>query len=411
MKDSEFSRILGWPGYKVYRHEIDEEKRTLRLWVRRKRGNEVLICSNCSGRAKRVEEAREREIRDLPWRKYETWLVVEYYRVSCPKCGLRTERVEQMPGKAPFTKDFEDEVGWACESAAARQVAWRFGLAASTVRAIDLRYLERWAKARNRPVTRQLGVDEIYLGKRQKFLTVVSNLETGEPLWFGTERTEETLDRFFREELSALQRSRLQAACVDMWEPFTKSILKWAPECRIVFDKFHVMQHANRAIDEVRRAEFFRKGGPVRGVVKGKRWLLLSRWMNLNREKKQLLNELFRLNRRMMKAYLLKESLDRLWTYTYEGAARRYLNEWIDQLRWQRLQPFQKLAATLLRHEEGLLNYCRVKVRFGVVEAVNGNIKALLRRGRGYRNLRYLLLKAQHMAAAKAEFLVLRKAA
>src|SRR5712692_4893590 len=95
------------------------------------------------------------------------------------------------------------------------------------------------------------------------------------------------------------------------------------PECRIIYDKFHVMQHANDAVDEVRRAEFFRQGGPLREVMKGKRWLLLSRWVNLDGKKQQLLNELFRLNRRMMKAYLLKESLDRLWSYTYEGAALR----------------------------------------------------------------------------------------
>ena len=161
----------------------------------------------------------------------------------------------------------------------------------------------------------------------------------------------------------------------------------------------------------MRRAEFFRKGGRMRGLVKGKRWLLLSRWVNLDGKKRQLLNELFRLNRRMMKAYLLKESLDRLWTYHYEGAAFRYLNQWIDQLRWQRLEPFKKLAEMLLGHLEGILNYCRTPVRFGVVEAVNGNIKALLRRGRGYKNLRYLLLKAQRLAALKTEFLVLRKAA
>jgi transposase len=321
------------------------------------------------------------------------------------------EQVAQLPGKAPFSKDFEDAVGLACESAAARQVARQFGLAASTVRAIDLRYLERWTKSRKKPVLRQMGVDEIYLGKTQKFLTVVSNLETGEPLWFGPERKEETLDEFFRTQLSGLQRSRIMAACVDMWEPFTKSILKWVPDCRIVFDKFHVMQHANQAVDEVRRAEFFRKGGRMRGLVKGKRWLLLSRWVNLDGRKQQLLNDLFRLNRRMMKAYLLKESLDRLWTYTYEGAAKRYLNQWIDQLRWQRLEPFKKLAVMLLRHLEGILNYCRVKVPFGIVEAVNGNIKSLLRRGRGYKNLRYLLLKAQRMAALKAEFVVFRKAA
>ena len=112
-----------------------------------------------------------------------------------------------------------------------------------------------------------------------------------------------------------------------------------------------------------------------------------------------------------MKAYLLRESLDRLWNYTYEGAMLRHLNSWIDQLRWQRLKPMEKLARMLLDHLERILNYCRTKVPLGVVEAVNGNIKALLRRGRGYRDLNYLLLKAQRLAATKTQFIVLQIAA
>jgi transposase len=150
-----------------------------------------------------------------------------------------------------------------------RRVAWQFGLAASTVRAIDLRYLKRWAAGRRKPALRQMGVDEIYLGKKQKFLTVVSNLESGEPLWFGQERKKETLDEFFEKQLSAFQRSAIRAACVDIWEPFRQSIEQWARNCRIVYDKFHIMQHAGSAVDEVRRAEFFRKGGAARQIVKG----------------------------------------------------------------------------------------------------------------------------------------------
>ena len=65
----------------------------------------------------------------------------------------------------------------------------------------------------------------------------------------------------------------------------------------------------------------------------------------------------------------------------------------------------------LLDHLEGILNYCRTKVSMGVVEAVNGNIKSLLRRGRGYKDLHYLLLKAQRMAVTKTEFVAFRKAA
>src|SRR5260370_5862235 len=110
----------------------------------------------------------------------------------------------------------------------------------------------------------------------------------------------------------------IEAACVDMWEPFRLSIEHWATKWRIIYDKFHIMQHANRAVDEVRRAEFFRKGGQMREVVKGKRWLLLTRWVHLDTGKKSQLNQLFALNRKIMKAYLLKESLDQLWSYTYE---------------------------------------------------------------------------------------------
>ena len=82
-----------------------------------------------------------------------------------------------------------------------------------------------------------------------------------------------------------------------------------------------------------------------------------------------------------------------------------------EQLRWQRLPAFQKLAFLLLDHLDGLLNYYRVKVRFGVVEALNGNIRTVLKRGRDYKNLRHLLLKVQRMAATKTKFVALRKAA
>ncbi len=97
----------------------------------------------------------EREVRDLPCFEFRTTVVMELYRVRCPDCGVKTEKVPQLPSKAPFSKRFEEAVGEACESAAARQVARRFGLAASTVRAIDLRYLERWAAhGVNRPCGR-----------------------------------------------------------------------------------------------------------------------------------------------------------------------------------------------------------------------------------------------------------------
>lgn len=403
--NSEWTKVLGWPGYRVYQHEINERKRQLTLWVRRKRGNRKLRCPSCGRRVDDIHDVYEREVRDLPCFEFQTTVVIELYRIRCPDCGVKAEKVDSLPSKAPYSKRFEDGVGQACESASARQVARRTGLAESTVRAIDLRYLERWEAKRRKPPLREMGVDELYQGKKGKFLTVVCNLETGEPLWFGRERKKETLDDFFRSQLVSRQRKRIEAACVDMWEPFRLSIAAWAPQCQIVYDKFHVLQHANAAIDEVRRAEFFRQGPQKRGLIKGKKWLLLSRWKNLTPEHRGELNRLFQLNRRVFKAYLLKESLERLWDYRYEGAMLNYLEKWMDQLKWQRLSPFEKLSAMLLKHLDGIANYCRTKVRFGVVEAVNGNIRLLINRGRGYKNLRYLLLKAKRLAVTNLEFI------
>ena len=403
--DNEFTRVLGWPGYRVYRHHIDEKAKRLKLWVRRQRGNRILRCPSCGRRVQDIHEVYEREVRDLPCFEFQTTVIIELYRIRCPDCGVKAEKVAALPSKAPYSKRFEDAVGQACESAAARQVARRVGLAESTVRAIDLRYLERWEAGRRQAPLRQMGVDEIYRGQHDKFLTVVSNLETSEPLWFGKERKKETLDDYFRSQLVSRQRKRIEAACMDMWEPFRKSLEQWAPQCKIVYDKFHVLQHANDAIDEVRRAEFFRQGPEKRGLIKGKKWLLLSRWKNLTGTHRGDLNRLFGMNRRVFKAYLLKESLERLWNYHYEGAMLNYLQKWMDQLKWQRLKPFEDLAAMLLKHLDGIVNYCRTKVRFGVVEAVNGNIRMLINRGRGYKNLRYLLLKAKRLAVANIEFI------
>jgi transposase len=86
------------------------------------------------------------------------------------------------------------------------------------------------------------------------------------------------------------------------------------------------------------------------GLIKGKRWLLLSRWKNLAPNQRGVLNRQFQINRRVFKAYLLKESLEQLWNYRYEGAMLNFLQKWIEQLRWQRLPSFQKLAGTPLQH-------------------------------------------------------------
>jgi transposase len=103
LKYKEWTKILGWPGFEVYQLESDEIAKTLKLWVRRKRGTKKLICSGCGHHCTDIHEITEREVRDLPWAQYRATVVVEVYRVRCPDCGPRVEKVAQLPKQqSPF---------------------------------------------------------------------------------------------------------------------------------------------------------------------------------------------------------------------------------------------------------------------------------------------------------------------
>lgn len=398
MPEEIIRRILRLDGYEVFETVFDETEMTVRLRIRQNPKDPFHTCGGCEIGVREIHSSRERSVRDLPWGEWRVWLVVEVHRVVCPRCGVKTEQLHFLEGKHRYTKRFAAVVARECEDAPVNRVAARWGLSVQTVRRIDKRSLERWSQARPRKPLRWMGVDEIFW-KKGRCLTVVSDLELGEPIWAGPDRKQETLDRFFSEKLPPRRRRAVRAVCMDMWKPYLQSVRQHLPRAAIVFDKFHVMKHVNAAVDETRRQEFFRQGAAMRASMRGKRWLLLTRWRNLDRTKRGLLNEALALNRRLFKAYFLKEQLERLWEYTYEGAARSFFANWVRSIRWQRLPAFKKLAATLQRHLEGILSYCHHKVPFGVIEAINGNIRAVIRRGRGYRDHEYLILKVQKTTA------------
>lgn len=398
MPEEIVGRILRLPGYGAYQTAFDEMTSTATLWIRQVSKQPSYTCSGCGIGVEQTHDCDERRVRDLPWGAWKVWLVLEVHRVRCRRCGVKAERLDFVEGKHPYTRRFSEAVARDCEDSAVRRVAIKWDLSAQTVRRIDKRALAAWSQRRRRRPLRHMGVDEFFW-RKGKCLTVVSDLELGEPIWAGPDRRRETLDRFFAQRLPPRLRRAVRAVCVDMCAPFLLSIQEHLPKAAIVFDKFHVMKHVNNAVDETRRQEFFRRKGELRAVMRGKRWLLLTRWRNLSPLKRGQLNQALALNRRLFKAYYLKEQIERLWTYTYEAAALRFFIRWLLSLRWQRLPAFKKLARTLYDHLHGILAYCRHKVPFGVVEAINGNLRALVRRGRGYRDHEYLVLKAQKSTA------------
>jgi len=201
------------------------------------------------------------------------------------------------------------------------------------------------------------------------------------------------------ERLDARQRAAVEAVCTDMHQAYRNAVAAVLPKAEVVFDKFHVLQHAAAALDEARRKEFFRAGAVMRAYGRGKRWLLLRRWRTVRGSKRRELQELFAANRRLFKAYVLREHMDRLWTYrTREGVAG-FLLGWLKALRWQRLPEMEKLGDLLVRHFDGIAAYCDHPVRFGVVESINATIKGVIRRARGMRDEAFLLLKLKWATA------------
>ena len=148
-------------------------------------------------------------------------------------------------------------------------------------------------------------------------------------------------------------------------------------------------------MDEVRRREYARPSGEQRRFIEGQRYNLLSRWENLTLKGKQSLKLLFRVNRRLNKAYLLKESFGQLWDYNRPGWARRFFANWKDALKWQRLEPFRKFARMVEAHWDGIEAYCHEdnKVALGFVEGLNNKIRSIQQRAFGYRDEGYFRLK------------------
>jgi transposase len=224
---------------------------------------------------------------------------------------------------------------------------------------------------------------------------VVSDLVRRRPIWFGgKDRSEASMAQFYAW-LGQKKSARIRLAVMDMWKPFRVATAAHAPKAAILFDKFHVMRHLGEALDSVRKSEYGRLAGRDRRYIKGQKYTLLSRRENLTLDGKKALKTLLAANKRLNTAYLLKESFGQLWDYEREAWARHFFENWRSGLKWQRLKPYEKFAAMIERHWDGIAAYCRPenKVSLGFVEGLNNKIRVIQRRTYGLKNEEYFRLK------------------
>jgi len=327
------------------------------------------------------------------WRIY---LEYERWRVNCGGCdGVHVEHLDWLANNPRYTQRFATHVGQLCRDMPNKAVGEMERLHHTTVKDLDKLYMQEQVERAGLPAPRAIGIDEISIRKGHNYRVIVSDLERARPIWVGGEGRKETdIDLFFKA-LGAKKSARIKLAAMDMWKPFRNSVTNNAPNARIIFDKFHIMRHLSKALDEVRRREYKRLSGEDRSYIKGQRYTLLSRRENLSLDGRRALKKLLQANRRLNTAYVLKEAFGQLWDYRTERGARAFFTRWKDSLKWQRLHPYQKFASMINSHWDGIASYCNPenKVSLGLVEGINNKIRVLQRRAYGYRDEGYLKLK------------------
>ena len=316
--------------------------------------------------------------------------------MQCRSCGkVKRERLDFLADNPLYTKRFAHYVGRRCRQATIKDIAEELRLDWDTVKTLEKQYMQAQLVRAGSPGPKAIGIDEISIRKGHTYRIVVSDLVRKRPIWFGGEdRSEASMAQFYAW-LGPRKSSQIKLAVMDMWKPFRNVARQKAPQAAILFDKFHIMRHLGEALDKVRKAEYARLGGKDRRFIKGQKYTLLSRHENLSLEGKRSLKLLLAANKRLNTAYVLKEAFGQLWHYEREGWARRFFENWRSSLKWQRLKPFEKFAAMIDRHWDGIATYCKPenKVSLGFVEGLNNKIRVIQRRAYGLRDQEYLRLK------------------
>jgi transposase len=342
-------------------------------------------CGQCGEKAPRYDRRPVRRWRHLPWGRTSVDLLYEPWRVACPRCGIRVEQVPWAPHASRFSFAFEELAAYLSQITDRTQVRRLLGISWEAVGSIVERVVARRLDPERLSGLRSIGIDEFSYRKRHHYLTVVVDHDRRRVVWAGEGRNAEALARFF-ELLGPEGCQAIETVTIDLSAAYLKAVREALPHAEIVFDRFHVQRLASDALDEVRRS-LVRELAPdpeAARAVKRTRFVLLKNPWNLTRSQRLKLSEVQRSNRRLYRAYLLKETLAQALDYRQPWRARRALGEWLAWASRSRLQPFVRAARTIRKHLVGIVAYVRTRLTNALTEGFNGKIRVITRRAYGF---------------------------
>lgn len=356
-------------------------------------------CSVCGHPASYRDTRSVRRFRHVPLWGIGVNLAYAPRRVSCERCGgVHVEAMPWVSGKRQFTRALMVTLATWARILTWKQVATLFHCSWSTVAmAVDEAVVYGLAHRDLSDVT-HIGIDEISRKRGHVYVTNVYDLKSRRLLWSGEGRAKETLESFF-EWLGEERTKKLEGVCCDMWLPYVDVVKDKAPQAILVFDKFHIVRHLSKAVDQVRRDEIREKGKAHKDLMTKTRYIWLKNPWNLTDKQQVRLSGLEHLNLKINRAYLLKESFREFWEYRRPSWAKWYLDKWFWWATHSRLQPMRDFAWMLRRHQDDLLNYFRMRIHNGTVEGLNNKAKVISHKAYGFRTAKNYIRNLYHCMA------------
>lgn len=359
-------------------------------------------CPKCGSHNVTCRGTFDRTVHAPPMGLDRTQLFIKAPRLECKHCEQVLNAV--LPNVVPlcqYTKSFARLSIDLRKMMTIRDVARYLGVSDTMIRGIDKKYLQRnFSKPRLREL-KIIAIDEIYVGRQRKFLTIVINWETGAIVFVGEGKGENALKPWWKRLRSS--RAKVEAVATDMSSAYYAAVRKNLPHAKHVFDRFHIIKLMNEKLTELRRALYHEAEGMGKAVLKGIRWLLLKHRDHLDdskNERARLRNGLA-LNQPLLTAYYLKADLSQLWQQPGKAAAERFLTNWCHRARESGIKVLITMAKTLQTHRTGILNWYDFPISSGPLEGINNKIGALQRMAYGYRDPEYFTLKLHALHCAK----------
>lgn len=372
------------------RCEFDGEPKRLELWLDFEPGTRFAP----PGRTELspVHDTVEKQWRHLNFFQFETLLHARVPRVWTDEGKVVQVEVPWARPGSGFTLMFEALAMMVCQRMPVSEAGELLAEQDTRLWRILIHYVAQAQRRRDWSKVKRVMVDETSARRGHRYVSCVVDVETRELLLMAEGRGSDVFAVFAQELIEhGGHPEQIELICMDMSPAFKKGAQESFAHAEIVFDHFHVMQMAGKALDEVRK-QVRREGADLQEGL----WALRGNENTRSAEQIQRRRELCARYPKLGRAMGLRETLQDI--LAEEDAES--LRWWIRRAKLSRLEPFRKLAFCLQEHWSGIVAFLKTRVTNGVIEAINGLLQLAKRSARGFRSFKYFQAVA-YLKAAK----------